>query len=278
MGIGPPVRQRRFNATLSTASSVPTKLIAWGIGVATLIPICVIVILALNDSIFLGFPVQGISLQWFKKVLESSDWRRSFKQSFTILVMSAPLATALGTCGALGLRSFRHTSWIQPIFLLPLIVPVVVTALMMFPFYSDTRLLGTTTGLVIVHALLALPFTFMILWGATHSLNPSLERAAESLGANLLRTLLRVVLPLLWPAVLGALVVAAVVSFDETVATLFLADATTKTVPIQIYLHIANDFSPAAAAASTMTLLVNLFMMTTVTLLVTKSLRARLGR
>jgi putative spermidine/putrescine transport system permease protein len=216
------------------------------IGLAVVVPVIVVIVMAFNSSNFLGFPVRGFSTRWFGDVLRDSEWRTAFRTSVIIASSAAPLATILGTLAALGIRRRRFEGAFRVVFLLPLIVPVVVTALAMYPFYVRVGLIGSTAGLVLVHAMLALPFTFIVVWGATHNLDVRLEQAASSLGANRFAVYTRVLLPLLWPAIVAALAVAAVASFDETVATLFLSSATDRTVPVVIWLHIANDFSHGA--------------------------------
>jgi putative spermidine/putrescine transport system permease protein len=158
-------------------------------------------------------------------------------------------------------RDSRHRRVFEAIFLLPLIVPVIVTALMLYSVYADLRLLGTTTGLVLAHALLAFPYAFLVVAGAVHSLDRRLERAAESMGCPPWQTLRRVTLPLLAPAVAAATLVAAVVSFDEVVATLFLSSPQTRTVPVVMWSFVREEIRPTVAAASAIVMLVNVAVM-----------------
>jgi putative spermidine/putrescine transport system permease protein len=252
---------RRFARSSIHDTGITLGTLSWMVGAVAIVPVVTVIVMALNSSNFLGFPVRGISLRWFGEVVRDVEWRSAFQTSLVIAAAAAPLATLLGALGALGIRGRRFQGSLRVIFLLPLVVPIVVTALAIYPFYVEVGLIGTTPGLILVHALLALPFTFVIVWGATHSLDPRLERAAASLGASRLQVYVRILLPLLWPALLGALAVAAVASFDETVATLFLSSPTDRTVPVVIWLHIANDFSPTAAAASTLVLAFNVVVM-----------------
>ena len=52
-------------------------------------------------------------------------------------------------------------------------------------------------------------------------------------------------LPLLLPGVLSALLFAAVVSFDELLASLFVSTARVRPVPVQMRSNLCGDFDPA---------------------------------
>jgi iron(III) transport system permease protein len=59
------------------------------------------------------------------------------------------------------------------------------------------------TGIIFVEALYEMPFVFLMVAGALRSMDPTLEEAALSSGASLLRTTFTVTLPLALPAILG---------------------------------------------------------------------------
>jgi putative spermidine/putrescine transport system permease protein len=232
----------------------------WSVVVAlyVLVPVAMVVVMAFNDGQFLMFPPDGWSLRWFDSVLNARRWRNAFASTLQLAACSSIIATMLALSAALGLRRLDRPAFLQSVVMLPLIVPMIVTSFALVPFYDRLGLLGSTLGLVIVHALIALPFAFSAVWDSVRRLDPQLERAAQSLGASWTYSLRRVTLPLLRPAVVTALIVSSVISFDEVVATLYLAHPTNRTVPIEIWLGLSEDFSPRAAAASVLVMLLNL--------------------
>jgi putative spermidine/putrescine transport system permease protein len=217
-----------------------------------------VVVMAFNDGQFLVFPPDGWSLRWFDSVLHARRWRNAFSSTLQLAACASVVATVLALTAALGLRRFARPGVLQGAVMLPLIVPMIVTSFALVPFYDRLGLLGSTLGLVVVHALIALPFAFSAVWDSVQRLDPQLERAAQSLGASWSYAMWRITLPLLWPAAVSALIVSSVISFDEVVATLYLAHPTNRTVPIEIWLALSEDFSPRAAAASVLVMLLNL--------------------
>lgn len=250
------MRARALQLPTDTGRLITTAAAA--VALFAVLPIAIVVVMAFNTNQFLAFPPDGFSLDLFREVAGSPRWRNVFQATLELAALSAPLATLLALSAALGLRRFARPGWLQPLFMLPLIVPVIVTAFALVPFYDSIGLLGSRIGLVILHTLLALPFAFAVLWGSVDAVDPVLERAAASLGASWWGVTRRVTLPLLAPAIVSSVIVATVISFDEVVATLFLSAPATRTVPIEIWLKIGQDFSPTAASASVVVLLMNL--------------------
>jgi putative spermidine/putrescine transport system permease protein len=239
-------------------SGLASKVVASALGVFAVLPIVVVFVMAFNTNQFLRFPPDGFSFGLFQQVLDSPEWTDAFRHTVELGVLSSTAATTLAVCAVLGLRHTRRRVLTQSLLMLPVIVPVVVIAFALVPFYEDMGLTGSFGGLVVLHTLLALPFGFTVVWGSVGLLDPRLELAALSLGASGWMVLRRITLPLLTPAMISSLITCSVISFDEVVATLFLSSPTNRTVPIEIWLAIGQDFSPTAAPASVLVLLLNL--------------------
>ncbi|MEI8402961.1 MAG: ABC transporter permease subunit, partial [Alcaligenaceae bacterium] len=80
--------------------------------------------------------------------------------------------------------------------------------------------------------------------------DPSLERAALSLGASNWTTFRRIVLPLIMPGVVSGWVIAFITSFDELTMSIFIASPSTTTLPVRIFLHIEDTIDPLVTAVS----------------------------
>ena len=258
----------RFGDTsqLSPAESgILGKLTAWLIAAGLIVPIVVVIGLAFAGGLYLEFPPDLLSLDPLQEVISSSEWRRAFTQSVLAAAFAAPLATALATAAALGVRRTRHGRLIQTVMILPLIVPLIVTALAIYPVFSDFGLVGRTQGIVFAHALIALPFAFLTVYASVRGLDPQLERAAASLGASWFQTLARVTLPLMLPAIIASLIVSLAVSFDEVVLSLYVSSPRTRTVPILVFARLREDLSPEVAAAALLIVCVNIGIMVAAT-------------
>jgi putative spermidine/putrescine transport system permease protein len=84
------------------------------------------------------------------------------------------------------------------------------------------------------------------------SLDRSLLRAAEGLGASPARVFRTVTVPSILPGLVGGGVFAIITSFDEVVISIFLAGIRSKTLPVKMWETIRVEFTPVVAVAATL--------------------------
>ena len=156
---------------------------------------------------------------------------------------SSFVATLLGTAVAvLFLRfNFRGKNLLLALAVLPLIVPFIVLAVALLMLFSALHIERSLLTVGVAHAVVALPYAFLIIISRLAGLDASLEEAAMDLGATYLTTLRRIVLPIIAPAMVSAWLTAFTVSFDEFALALFLA-GTEPTFPVYLFsqLRFAN--------------------------------------
>ena len=182
---------------------------------------------------------------------------------------TALLATILGTAAALGLTASR--SRLKPLifgFLVsPIVVPVVITAVAVFYFYSALGIAGSFAGLALGHTILATPFVIITVSATLQGFDRNLIRAASGLGAPPSLVLRRVVVPLIWPGLMSGALFAFATSFDELVMALFLASPALRTLPRQIFSGVTESISPTIAAAAVVLVTISTGLMIVVELL-----------
>ena len=83
-----------------------------------------------------------------------------------------------------------------------------------------------------------------------------LELAAASLGAPPHRVLTTVTLPLLVPGLVSGWLFAAILSFNEFTASLFVTVQRTQTLPVALYNYVREYADPSMAAISVMYIVV----------------------
>ncbi len=137
-----------------------------------------------------------------------------------------------------------------------MVVPGVVLAVGIYAVYLDTRLVGTMTGFVLAHTMLAVPFVIIAVSASLEVFDKRLETAAASLGASRLTAFRTVTLPLIAPGILSGLLFAFVTSFDEIIVALFITSPYLKTLPVQIFSSITRDADPTVAAVGTLLFIV----------------------
>jgi spermidine/putrescine transport system permease protein len=201
-------------------------LAAYYVVILTLLflPIGLLALFAFNANTTLAFPLRGLTLDWFARVVSTPDLLDSARNSLLVAVGSSVVATALGTAVALLFVRFRFRGrWLLfGLSIVPLIVPAVVLAgalLVLFRAIDVDRSL-LTVG--IAHVVCELPFVVLIVLARLIGFDPQLEDAAMDLGATYPGALRRVVLPIIAPAMVAAGLTAFTVSFDEFAMALFL--------------------------------------------------------
>jgi putative spermidine/putrescine transport system permease protein len=223
------------------------------VAVWLVMPTLVIIPMSFNEKKSLAFPPSGFSWQWYENFFTNPDWLGSFFNSVRIASLVAVAATIVGTLAALGLSRMKHSGagLLRAILITPMIVPGVVLAIGIYAVYLDAHLVGTTTGFVIAHTMLAIPFVLIAVTASLEVFDVRLETAAASLGADRLTTFRTVTLPLIAPGILSGLLFAFVTSFDEIIVALFITSPYLKTLPVQIFTSITRDADPTVTAVGT---------------------------
>ncbi|HAN52332.1 MAG TPA: polyamine ABC transporter permease, partial [Pseudomonas sp.] len=197
---------------------------------------------------------QGFSLRWYEALFTSADWMRSLKNSLLIAPAATLLAVVLGTLAAVGLTraEFRGKALLMTVLISPMVVPVVIIGVASYLFFAPLGMGNSYLSLILVHAVLGVPFVIITVSATLQGFNYNLVRAAASLGASPLTAFFRVTLPLIAPGVISGALFAFATSFDEVVVTLFLAGPEQITLPRQMFSGIRENLSPTIAAAATL--------------------------
>jgi putative spermidine/putrescine transport system permease protein len=144
----------------------------------------------------------------------------------------------------------KHT--IETVLLSSLVVPHFTIGL---GFLILAAQIGMARGFAVVvacHVILVLPFVLRSVYVSLHNLDRRLELAAASLGASPGRVLATVTVPLLLPGLAGGWLIAAILSFNEFTASLFVTAQRTQTLPVAMYNYVREFADPSMAAISVM--------------------------
>lgn len=245
------------------------------VAVLLLAPTLVVIPMSFNGNKSLAFPPVGFSWQWYDTFFTNPDWTTSFVNSLVIALIVAVAATVTGTLAAFGVTraASRTAGLLRAVLITPLIVPGVVLAIGIYAVYLDAHLVGTITGYVLAHTMLAIPFVLIAVQASLEVFDRRLETAAASLGAGRLTVFRTVTLPLILPGVLSGALFAFITSFDEIIVALFITSPYLKTLPVQIYASITRDADPTVAAVGTL-----LFLVTSLTIVAGLLFGMRRGR
>lgn len=239
------------------------------------LPSIVVIPLSFNSEPFLVFPIEAFSLRWYGEFFSNVKWLPSIYHSALIACGATFLATVLGTLAALGLDRlpWGPKQLARSVFLLPIIVPVVVTGSSLYLLFAPLGLTSTFAGVIIGHSVLAAPFVVIVVLATLQGVDRNLMRAAQILGANPVTVFRRITLPLILPGVISGAVFAFAVSFDEVVLTILIAGPAQRTLPLQMLSGIKENLRPTVTAAATILVLISVIL-----LMIVEFLRHRMER
>jgi putative spermidine/putrescine transport system permease protein len=240
-------------------------------------PILVIAPLSFNAEPYFSYPMPGLSLRWYEDFFTNDRWTLALRTSVIVAAAVTLLATSLGTLAALGLSraNFPARTLVMSLLISPMVVPVIISAVGMYFFYTSMGLSNSLPGLILAHTALATPFVVIVVTATLSGFDHSLTRAGASLGAPPVTVFFKVILPLILPGVISGALFACVTSFDEVVVVLFLAGPEQRTLPKQMFSGIREQISPTITAAATLLIVFAVVMLTTIEFLRRRSERLR---
>ena len=247
-------------------------------------PLIVIIPLSFNASPYftftskmLTFDPSGYSTQWYLNFFSDPVWLKAVKNSFIIAPVATLIATALGTLAAVGLTRPRmpFRTAITSLLILPMIVPLIITATALFFYFSYLHIVNSYVGIIIAHSILGVPFVVITVSATLDGLDPQYYRAALSLGASPTRAFFKVTAPLILPGIISGALFAFMTSFDEVVIVLFIAGPDQKTLPLQMWTNLRYTIDPTILSVATLILVLAVIMLGGLELARRRALRLR---
>jgi len=217
-----------------------------------ILPPLVVTIAAFNEKALLAFPPERLSLRWFTKALTYEDFRAGFWNGLAVTVWASSIALIVGAAFAFALDryEFRLKRTIETILLSSLIVPHFTIGLGFLIIAAQIGMARGFTVVVVAHVILVLPFVLRSVYVSLRNFDRRLEQAVERLGASPARVLLTVTVPLLVPGLVSGWLLAAILSFNEFTASLFVTGQRTQTLPVAMYNYVREYADPSMAAIS----------------------------
>ncbi len=223
------------------------NLFAILLGVAFLyLPIVVLVIYSFNASRLVTV-WGGWSTHWYAALIDDAPLVESAFISLRLALVSATVATLLGTLAALALVRFGRFRGRLPFAAMvyaPLVMPEVITGLSLLLLFVAVAVDRGFLTVAIAHTTLAMCFVTVMVQARLIDFDMSLEEAAMDLGASPLRTFLAVTLPLILPAIAAGWMLAFALSLDDLVIASFTTGPGATTLPIRIYSEVRLGVKP----------------------------------
>ena len=246
------------------------KLRGWALGTWSalallylFIPIFIVVLFSFNDNKGrFNFTWQGFTLDHWKDPFANPDLAVALKNSILIAIIATVIATALGTFMAMSLvrYRFRGRSTVDFYVFLPLATPEVVLGAALLALFLQA---GTNTGfatIVIAHVMFTISYVVVTVKARLEGMDRHIEEAAMDLGATEWAKFRKITLPMIAPGVAAAALLAAAISVDDFVITVFNAGQT-QTFPLFIFGATRQGVPPEVNVLATCLLVIILVLM-----------------
>lgn len=225
----------------------------------------------------LVFPMNGISLHWFEKLMAGDGQVdigaalvRSLKLALLVMVLTVTISVLAGLAFR---RRFRGATLLLYVAIASLIVPSIVVSLgiaLEFRMIDDAikafgaawgiewiqrdfvSVLGLFTSGLGAHLTWTLPFGLLIMFAVFNRFDPAYEEAARDLGASPWQTFRHVTLPMIAPFLIGVAVFGFTLSWDE-LARSSQVMGTDNTLPMQLAAKTTTVTDPEIYALGTAT-------------------------
>jgi len=221
-------------------------------------PLSTIIILSFQGpSGGLTFPMNGVSLRWFRNLFETQavgDFGGSFSRSLLLGLMVMAATTLIALLAGLAFRRrFRGATALFYLSVSSLVVPSILISLGIGIGFQQAGVKPAwySSGFG-AHLTWTLPFGVLIMLAVFNRFSPAYEEAARDLGATPWQSFRYVVLPLILPMLIGVALFGFTLSYDEFARTMMTA-GTHNTLPLELYAMTTNVTTPVLYALGTVT-------------------------
>jgi putative spermidine/putrescine transport system permease protein len=220
--------------------------------IAMLLPLALVVIVSLTNGGHIAFPPTQFGFKWIGRAFTDGQFRAAFRFSAELALITTVISGVIGVMGAYALERFRVPGkpFIIVLASLSLFVPHILLALGFLRMFAQLGIATAPLGLIGGDVGITLPFVLGLTLSGFKGLDSRLELASATLGATGWQTFRYVIVGAIAPSVVGALTFTFLLSFDESVLSIFLSRPGNTTLPAQIYNYSAQTSDPLIAAVS----------------------------
>jgi spermidine/putrescine transport system permease protein len=220
------------------------------------LPVAVIVLFSFTNSPRLSLPVEGFTLDWYRKAFANPLMMTALQNSVALATVTALATGALGASFAFGLvklKSRRLRNALLAANLLPAVMPLLVIGIALAVFFNALGLRQGVLNAALGHVMVCLPFVALAMNARLENFDFSVLEAAQDLGASPFRTFVDITFPLVRPSIIGAALLAAALSLDEFVVTWFNIGSS-QTLPVLVWGLVRTGIDPSINAVASVLL------------------------
>ncbi|HWA44708.1 MAG TPA: ABC transporter permease [Hypericibacter adhaerens] len=200
-------------------------------------PVLLLPLFSFNDSIFVAFPLKGLTFQWYAQMVENDALIHALGNSLKVGISASIISTILGILAAKAMTRFRlpGRGVVSGMILLPLVIPSIILGIALLVLVLNVFKIDPSLYTIIAgHVLICVPFSMLVMMSRLEGFDKNLEEASADLGENSWQTFWRITFPLAMPGIVASVLLCFTTSFDEFLLAFFLA-GNEATLPLFIF-------------------------------------------
>jgi len=219
-----------------------------------LLPVVVVIVSAFGAGNSLVFPPERLSFDFFVGLFTRSEWINALFNSLKLSFLSIIIAVPVGVAIVLSKKFFLSAD-VSRLFTffssLPLAIPPILLGI---GFFIITRLIGiegTWITLGVINSFIGIPVVIIITGIAMRRFPTETMEAAATCGAKPRRIFFTIILPFLAPSILTASVIIFMLSMEELVIALYVANPANIPISVKFWSSIRFYITPFVTSAAT---------------------------
>ena len=215
-------------------------------------PIFTLIVLSFNSSRTRA-KWGGFTLQWYQALFANEDIMNALYTTLVIALLSAIIATVLGTAASVGITSMKPRA--KTVFMgvtnIPMLNGEIVMGIsLMLLFIIDRIELGFGT-ILLAHITFNLPYVILSVMPKMKQTSRATYEAALDLGASPMYAFWKITFPDIMPGVISGFLLAFTMSLDDFVITYFTKGPGIDTLSTKIYSEVRKGIKPEMYSLST---------------------------
>ena len=199
----------------------------WLILLLMYLPVLVLIAFSFTEAVNVG-EWTGFTWNLYPRLFQSEEIMIALGNTVLIAVISALLATIIGSLGAVGafyarkrMRNAIDLATQIPVVNAEIVVAFSLTVMFVFIGNLVNTYVFSFWRLLIGHMCLSVPFVYISVKPKLQQMDPSLYEAALDLGASPSKALAKVIVPEIMPGVFSGFLLAITLSLDDFIVTAF---------------------------------------------------------
>lgn len=180
---------------------------------------------------------QEWGFKWWKYVFGQESLVSSMIQSFIVAIITTVISMIICIPAAYSIARFKYRG--RKMFMLSFLLTNAFPKLGIYTsiavLFYKYQLMGTYTGVVIIHLINSMMFMVWLPASAFRSVHRQQEEAARDVGAGPIRTFFKVTLPMAVPGIAVATLYTFLGSMEEAQGTMLVGMARIQTMPVAMY-------------------------------------------